>query len=75
MTYKELVAEVSRLSLEEQQALLQELSHIIGAAKASRERGAAPAEAVRGMLKREGPAPTDEELKEEYTQYLIEKYS
>ncbi len=28
-----------------------------------------------GILKRDGEAPTDEELKEEYANYLAEKYS
>lgn len=29
---------------------------------------------LRGIAKRSGPAPSDEELREEYTQYLIAKY-
>jgi hypothetical protein len=75
MTYRELVAEVSRLSFEEQQALLQELSLIIGEATPMIERRAAPAEAVRGMLKPDGPMPTDQELDDLRVQYLLEKHS
>jgi hypothetical protein len=29
---------------------------------------------LRGIAKRDGPAPTDEELKDEYADYLIQKY-
>jgi len=30
---------------------------------------------VRGLLKPAGPLPTDAELKDDYTRYLIEKYA
>jgi hypothetical protein len=30
---------------------------------------------LRGIAKFDGPPPTDEEIKEDYTRYLTEKYS
>jgi len=40
-----------------------------------RERKLAAVQRLRGILKTSGKPPTDEELKEDYTNYLIEKYS
>jgi hypothetical protein len=89
MTYKELVTEVAGLSLAEQRALLQELSYMVNQKASARLEQISPADKVRGMTKPDGPAllamqgilqtdgpsPTDEELREEYTNYLIKKYS
>ncbi|CAG0935378.1 hypothetical protein TFLX_04215 [Thermoflexales bacterium] len=68
MTYREIVAEIERLPQAEQQALLLWLvKHArIEVAPHSR-RSAPPATLVRGMLKPEGPLPTDDEIREEYT--------
>ena len=41
----------------------------------SREEKIAAFHRLRGMLKTEGPPPTDEELKDDYIKYLAEKYS
>lgn len=40
-----------------------------------RERRVAAVHRLRGIIKFDGPPPTDEELKEDYVNYLIEKYS
>lgn len=40
-----------------------------------RERKIAAARRLRGALKTSGDPPSDEELKDDYTNYLIEKYS
>ena len=40
-----------------------------------RERRVAAVRRLRGIIKFDGPPPTDEELKEDYVNYLIEKYS
>lgn len=75
MTYREIVAEIERLPQAEQQALLLWLVKRarIEAAPRSR-RSAPPATLVRGMLKPEGPVPTDKELHDDYVEYLIRKY-
>lgn len=39
------------------------------------ERRVAAVHRLRGIIKFEGDPPTDEELKDDYTNYLIEKYS
>jgi hypothetical protein len=39
------------------------------------ERKLAAVQRLRGILKSSGKPPSDEELKEDYTNYLIEKYS
>ncbi len=40
-----------------------------------RERRVAAVQRLRGIIKFEGDPPTDEELKDEYANYLMEKYS
>jgi hypothetical protein len=40
-----------------------------------RPRRRVPVEEIRGIAKPDGPMPTYEELKEDYTRYLMEKYS
>ena len=40
-----------------------------------RERRMAAVRRLRGILKTSGNPPSDEELKDDYTNYLIEKYS
>jgi vacuolar-type H+-ATPase subunit D/Vma8 len=40
-----------------------------------RERKMAAVRRLRGVLKTSGNPPSDEELKDDYTNYLIEKYS
>lgn len=40
-----------------------------------RERRVSAVQRLRGILKTEGPPPSDEEVKDMYTDYLIEKYS
>jgi hypothetical protein len=44
-------------------------------AEVSREEKLAAFHRLRGMLKVEGPPPTDKELKDDYINYLAEKYS
>ncbi|MGB9180960.1 MAG: hypothetical protein WCB68_17140 [Pyrinomonadaceae bacterium] len=40
-----------------------------------RERRVAAVRRLRGIIKFDGPPPPEEELKEDYVNYLIEKYS
>jgi hypothetical protein len=68
MTYREIVAEIERLPQAEQQALLLWLvKHARIEVSPRSRRSAPPAVLVRGMLKPEGPLPTDDEIREEYT--------
>ncbi|HEX8847679.1 MAG TPA: hypothetical protein VF791_23760 [Pyrinomonadaceae bacterium] len=47
----------------------------MSAAENEHERRIAAVRRLRGIIKFEGAPPSDEELKEDYTKYLIEKYS
>jgi hypothetical protein len=67
MTYREIVAEIERLPQPEQRSLLEWLSQCIPP-KPRRVKGEIlPATLVRGMLKPEGPLPTDQELHDDYS--------
>lgn len=48
---------------------------IVPAGQSESERKIAAIGQLRGILKTEGPPPSDEEWKEEYVNYLTEKYS
>jgi hypothetical protein len=74
MTYREIVAEIERLPQAEQQALLLWLVKHARIETRRSHRSAPPAALVRGMLKPEGPLPTDKELHDDYVEYLIRKY-
>ena len=74
MTYREIVAEIERLPQAEQQALLIWLVRHARIETPRSHRSAPPAKLVRGMLKPEGPMPTDRELHDDYVEYLIRKY-
>ena len=86
MTYTEVMAQVRQLSPAERIMLVEAIMRWMreefdqletrDRAEGRRKRLQAipPAELVRGMLKPEGPSPTDEEIREDYTNYLIRKY-
>ncbi len=69
MTVKDMITEIERLPLDERLMLLEALTHSIRAALQ-----ATGVERVRGMLQPEGEIPSDEALKDAYTDYLDEKY-
>jgi hypothetical protein len=74
MTYREVVAEVERLPQAEQQALL---FWLVKHARIETRRGnrpVPPASALRGIARPTGKMPTDDEIREDYTHYLSEKY-
>jgi hypothetical protein len=76
LNYNELLNEINRLSLEERLSLLEALSHSLRE-EFSKNTGqkASPSTKVRGIARPEGSAPTDEEIKEDYTDYLLKKYN
>lgn len=91
MTQQQVIEEIRRLSVAERIALLEIISRSVreeleaggvvsdGAAaheaRSRLERRAAAVRRLRGILKFEGAAPSDEELKDDYVTYLSEKYS
>ncbi len=78
MEYGEIMKAAKRLPMGEQLQLVEELLRGIrqSAAKAPRgkQRQVKPFIELRGALKPEGPLPTDDEITDEYTRHLIEKY-
>ena len=78
MVYREIVSEAKRLPVHEQLQLVEELlSNVRQAATEpvrARRKRATPFKDLRGALKTEGPLPTDDELKDAYTEHLVEKY-
>ena len=82
MTVKEIVAQAEQLPLVERWFIINELLRLLQretvmkavpepASGADDEFSAAR---LRGVLKPGGPIPTDAEVKEDYINYLIEKY-
>jgi hypothetical protein len=74
MTYREIVAEIERLPQAEQQALLLWLVKHARIETRRDRRSGPPASALRGIARPAGKMPTDEEIRDDYTNYLIEKY-
>jgi hypothetical protein len=74
MTYQELLTEIGQLPLDERLALLEALTHSLRTELRPTPRSGSSVDQVRGLLKPAGPLPTDVELKDDYTRYLIEKY-
>ena len=89
MTHEELIKEIHQLPLEKRKVILKAIERSVQdeqqAAEKTRsidnqdqlstEERLAAVQRLFGILKRDGEAPTDEELKEEYANYLAEKYS
>jgi len=75
MTYQELVKTIQTLPLAERLSLLEVLTLSLQADFPEKGVRKASLVDVRGMLKGEGLAPTDEEIENGYTDYLIEKYA
>jgi len=77
MLYQDLVSEIENLSLDKQVSLMEMLFKSIQ--RRTRPRRTVPAPdslaRVRGMLKPTGPLPSDVELANDYSAYLIQKYA
>ena len=77
MIYQELVTEIEKLPLTEQLSLLETLARLISRRTVKPTAPENSLQRVRGLLK---PAPsqstpTDTELVDDYTEYLIKKYT
>ena len=89
MTHEELIKEIHQLPLDKRKVLLKAIEGSVQDEQQSVEKTRsidnqdqlsiderlAVVQRLFGILKRDGEAPTDEELKEEYANYLAEKYS
>ena len=76
MTYQEIVKKIQTLPVTERLSLLEILAHSLQTEmqEASVKSRQSILAEVRGML-RVDPLPGDEELREDYTNYLSEKYA
>jgi hypothetical protein len=78
MAYREIVSEAKRLPLHEQLQLVEEIlrgmRETAWSAARPKRRRIVPFRQLRGALKPDGPLPADAELKDAYTDHLLEKY-
>ncbi len=76
MTYNAIVSEIARMPLNEQLMLLETITRLMRtkAVSTTKPKNISPIKLTRGMIKPNGAIPTDEELKEDYVNYLIKKY-
>ena len=88
MTHEELIREIYQLPLEIRKVVLEAITRSVqveqqsiedsqlieNGEQISIEERLAAVKRLFGILKSDGEAPTDEELKEEYANYLAEKY-
>ena len=68
MTYQEIIAEIPRLSMQERLLLLEALSRSLRADMSAPTRSPGSAERLAGIIKIDGPAPTDQQIRECYTE-------
>jgi hypothetical protein len=68
MSTQELLIQIKALPLKEQMELVEALQRSFSENLEIPKRRL-PASELRGLLKTDGPAPTDEEIKESYTNY------
>ena len=73
--YEQVVVEVMRLPVEERLRLLEVIAVSLQAEQTAVLPRGVPASRVEGILKPDGPMPTDGELQDDYTRYLIGKYT
>ncbi len=75
MNIQQLITEANQLPLDERLTLLEALSRSIKETLRSEGVLGSSVDRVRGLLKTDELAPTDEELKSDYIDHLTEKYS
>lgn len=72
---QQLLDQIKQLSLEERLELIEVLTRSISEELRPRQRNGSSLSRVRGLLKPDGPLPSDDELQDAYTNHLLEKYS
>jgi hypothetical protein len=75
MANEELIKEIMQLPLEQRMELLDTITHNVRKKVQLREQRISAVSHLRGVARFNGTPPTDEEIKEDYTRYLTEKYS
>ena len=81
MTHEELIREILQLPLEQRKELLEAVARSLQeemrtpGQRSSGQGAPSLSQSLYGILKFDGDPPTDEELKDHYAGYLMEKYS
>ena len=77
MIYQEIVTEIENLPLDKQLSLMETLARSISRRGSRRSAPKTSLEQVRGVLKPAPgePMPTDADLADDYTNYLMKKYA
>jgi hypothetical protein len=74
ITYQDVIVAVRQMPNEERLTLMEELVHLLATEWQPARTGESSLARVRGMLKPAGSVPSEHQLREAYTAYLIEKY-
>ena len=75
ISYQDIIVAVRQLPNEKRLTLMEELVHLLAAEWQPPRAAGSSLPRVRGMLKPPaGPAPSDEKLRDDYTDYLVENY-
>lgn len=75
MTYQEIVEAVHHLSSQERLALLEVLARSVRLDLADSRQEVPLSQLLHGILSQGGSPATDEELRDDYTNYLLRKYA
>lgn len=75
MTQEQLIDEIRRLPVERRVELLELIARDVREEIRPRDGRESLVARLRGIAKPDGEPPTDEEIKDDYTRYLTEKYS
>lgn len=75
VTYQELVRTIQTLPLSERLSLLEVLTQTLQTDIQVEVGRKSTLARVRGILKVDGPPPSDQDIEDSYTDYLIEKYA
>lgn len=75
MSTQEILIELQKLPLPERLTVIEQLTRGMRDELQAQQRKSVPVGELRGIAKPVGAPPTDEEIKEDYTRYLMEKYS
>lgn len=76
MTYDEIVHQIPKLSVQERLRLMEMLTRSLQLELAEPlTQTPGSAERLLGIIAIEGESPTDEQIREDYTDYLMKKYS
>lgn len=75
MTLREILEHIDELTVDERLTLIEAATRSLQSELQPLARAGSPVSRLRGLLRPDGPLPSDEEIRDEYTRHLIEKNS